>query len=83
MAAVRRVGLRLDQVVIDAQRPSELVRSWAALLGGEPVDRARGWAHVVAPALPKLSFQPVPVGRSGKNRLHLDVEVHEICLVHD
>ncbi|TXR57452.1 VOC family protein [Quadrisphaera setariae] len=68
---------RLDQVVIDAVDPQRLVRFYAALLGGDPVDRARGWSHVQPPGFPKLSFQPVPEPVTGKNRLHLDVEVDD------
>ncbi len=66
---------RLDQVVIDSRQPAALARFWAALLGGQPVDRARGWSHVDAPGFPRLSFQPVPEPRTTKNRLHLDIEV--------
>lgn len=70
--------IRLDQIVIDARRPAELVRFWAGLVGGTAVDRAHGWSHVEPPSLPKLSFQPVPEERSGKNRLHLDLLVDDI-----
>ncbi|MGF1662742.1 MAG: VOC family protein [Kineosporiaceae bacterium] len=66
---------RLDQIVVDCRRPATLVRFWAALLGGEPVDRARGWSHVQPPGFPRISFQPVPEVKVAKNRLHLDVEV--------
>jgi catechol 2,3-dioxygenase-like lactoylglutathione lyase family enzyme len=67
--------VRLGQIVVDSPQPTALVRFWAALLGGEPVDRAHGWAHVQPPGFPRLSFQPVPEAKAGKNRLHLDVEV--------
>jgi RNA polymerase sigma-70 factor, ECF subfamily len=66
---------RLDQIVVDSRDPAAQVRFWAGLLGGEPVDRERGWSHVEPPDFPKLSFQPVPEARTGKNRLHLDVAV--------
>jgi hypothetical protein len=66
---------RLDQIVVDARQPAVLVRFWAALVGGEPVDRALGWSQVDAPGFPRLSFQPVPETKSTKNRLHLDIEV--------
>jgi Glyoxalase-like domain len=72
------VRTRLGQIVVDAADPAALVRFWAALLGGEPVDRARGWSHLDAPGFPRLSFQPVPEAKSGKNRLHLDVEVDAV-----
>lgn len=69
------VRFSLDQIVIDCRRPAVLARFWADLLGGHSVDRARGWSHVDAPGFPRLSFQPVPEVKAGKNRLHLDVEV--------
>jgi hypothetical protein len=67
--------VRLDQIVIDSKDPSPLVRFWAALLGGEPVDRAHSWSHVEPPGFPKLSFQPVAEAKAVKNRLHVDLEV--------
>lgn len=69
----------MDQVVIDCRDPHALVRFWAQLLGGEPVDRARGWSHVEPPGFVRLAFQPVPEAvKADKNRLHLDVEVDDI-----
>lgn len=70
--------VRLDQIVIDCADPSAAARFWARLLGGRPVDRDLGWAHVEAPGLPKISFQPVPEPKAVKNRLHLDLEVDDI-----
>ena len=52
----------LDQIVIDANDPSRLVRFWSSLLGGTPVDREHGWSHVVVPGVARLAFQPVPTG---------------------
>jgi predicted enzyme related to lactoylglutathione lyase len=72
--------MRLQQIVVDSRDPARLVRFWAALLGGEPVDRALGWSHVEPPESPRMSFQPVPESKSIKNRLHLDVEVEDIAL---
>jgi hypothetical protein len=72
---VRRVRIRLQQIVIDSREPARLVRFWAALLGGEPVDRPDGWAYVVPPGFPAMTFQLVPEAKAGKNRLHLDLEV--------
>ena len=62
--------MRLHQVVIDARNPGSLVRFWAALLGGEPVDREMGWAHVEPPDFVRLSFQPVPEDKVVKNVRH-------------
>jgi catechol 2,3-dioxygenase-like lactoylglutathione lyase family enzyme len=72
---VRRVRIRLQQIVVDSREPARLVRFWAALLGGDPVDRPDGWAYVAVPGFPKLTFQLVPEPKEGKNRLHLDLEV--------
>ncbi|MFJ6674446.1 VOC family protein [Actinosynnema sp. NPDC091369] len=70
--------MRLEQIVVDCVDPARLVRFWAGLLGGDPVERGHGWAHVVPPGWPRLSFQPVPEVKAVKNRLHLDVEVDDI-----
>lgn len=71
-------SMRLDQIVVDCRRPSLLVRFWGSLLGGTPVEREHGWAHVEPPGWPRLSFQPVPEEKAVKNRLHLDVLVDDI-----
>lgn len=69
----------VDQWVVNAVEPSALARFWAFLLGGEPVDRADGWARVEgAPGLPRLSFQPTLEPKAGPNRVHLDVRVENI-----
>jgi hypothetical protein len=72
------VRTRLNQIVVDSTDPAALARFWAALIGGEPVGRARGWSQLDALGFPRLSFQPVPEAKAVKNRLHLDVEVDEI-----
>ncbi|MFD0202285.1 MULTISPECIES: VOC family protein [Saccharothrix] len=71
--------MRLDQIVVDCLEPSRLVRFWAELLGGVAVEREHGWAHVVPPGWPRISFQPVPEAKSVKNRLHLDIDVDDIA----
>ncbi|MET3985366.1 VOC family protein [Streptomyces sp. PvR034] len=67
----------LHQLVVDCLDPRSLVRFWAALLGGEPVDRARGWSHVDLPGGLRVAFQPVPEEKAGKNRLHLDIRADD------
>ena len=69
---------RLDEIVIDCHEPARLVRFWAALLGGEPVDREPSWSYVDPPGTPRLAFQAVPEPRTTKNRLHLDLAVPAI-----
>ncbi|MEW9547763.1 VOC family protein [Nonomuraea sp. NPDC050783] len=65
---------RVSQIVVDCRDPRSLVRFWAALLGGDPVDRARGWSHVEPPGGVRMAFQPVAEDKAVKNRLHLDIE---------
>ncbi|WP_326821200.1 VOC family protein [Streptosporangium sp. NBC_01756] len=69
------MSARLNQIVVDCRDPRSLVRFWAALLGGDPVDRARGWSHVEPPGSVRLAFQPVAEDKAVKNRLHLDIAV--------
>lgn len=70
--------MRLEQIVVDSNDPARLVRFWAELLGGEPVEREHGWAHVEPPDGVRMSFQPVPEHKDVKNRLHLDLNVDDI-----
>src|SRR5262245_42855273 len=69
---------RLNQIVVDCRDPQNLARFCAALLGGDPVNRARGWSHVDPPESPRLAFQPVTENKAAKNRLHLDIKVDAI-----
>ncbi|MEU7021938.1 VOC family protein [Streptomyces sp. NPDC046203] len=66
---------RVQEIVFDCAGPAVLVRFWAALLGGTPVDRSPDWSYVDPPGFVRLAFQRVPEGKAAKNRVHLDVEV--------
>ncbi|MFE4590408.1 VOC family protein [Streptomyces laurentii] len=66
---------RVQEIVFDCADPAALVRFWAALLGGTPVDRSPDWSYVDPPGFVRLAFQRVPEGKAVKNRLHLDVGV--------
>lgn len=68
----------LYQIVVDCREPRTLVRFWARLLGGDPVDGAHGWSYVEPPGFARLAFQPVPESKAVKNRLHLDIAVDDI-----
>ncbi|WP_090049644.1 VOC family protein [Lentzea fradiae] len=72
------MDFRLEQVVVDSAEPGRLVRFWAGLLGGEPVERDGGWAHVETPGGVRMAFQPVPERKDVKNRVHLDFVVEDI-----
>jgi predicted enzyme related to lactoylglutathione lyase len=68
---------------IDCIDPVGLAEFWSAVLG-EPLSEALGDpVHYVGlvPGItgaPVVTFQRVPEARTGKNRLHLDVEVSDI-----
>ncbi|MFJ6580980.1 VOC family protein [Streptomyces sp. NPDC091368] len=65
----------VQEIVFDCAAPAALVRFWAGLLGGEPVDRSDDWSYVDPPDFVRIAFQRVPEGKAAKNRLHLDLEV--------
>jgi hypothetical protein len=82
---------KLDQIIIDAVRPSALARFWAALLDGYAVRAydaaelsrlaARGLTPDSDPAVavdgpgPTLFFQQAEEPKTARNRVHLDVAV--------
>ncbi|NAZ86101.1 VOC family protein [Kineococcus indalonis] len=68
----------IDEVVIDCAQPEVLAAFWARVLGGDPVERDEAWWYVVPPGWTQLSFQQVPEVKTVKNRVHLDVRVHDI-----
>ncbi|MEV6247416.1 VOC family protein [Streptomyces sp. NPDC051742] len=67
----------VQEIVFDCADPAVLVRFWAELLGGDPVDRSGDWSYVDPPGFTRLAFQRVPEGKSVKNRLHLDLRVED------
>ncbi|WP_175410060.1 VOC family protein [Streptomyces sp. TRM64462] len=68
----------VSEIVFDCAQPSALVRFWAGLLGGEPVDRGPDWSYVEPPEFVRIAFQKVPEGKAVKNRLHLDLHADDI-----
>jgi catechol 2,3-dioxygenase-like lactoylglutathione lyase family enzyme len=70
------VGLVVSQVVVDAVDPAALAAWWARALGWRVVTEEGedevGLEPAAGTATPWL-FVPVPEGKQGKNRLHLDV----------
>ncbi|MEV6398167.1 VOC family protein [Streptomyces sp. NPDC051907] len=69
---------RIDEIVFDCHDPARLVRFWAGLLGGDPVDRGADWSYVDPPGGVRVAFQRVPEGKSAKNRLHLDLDAGDV-----
>ncbi|ORT60889.1 VOC family protein [Streptomyces sp. CB03238] len=68
----------VSEIVFDCADPAALVRFWAALLGGEPVDRSPDWSYVDPPGFVRVAFQRVPEGKAAKNRLHPDLEAGDV-----
>ncbi|MCB8904408.1 MULTISPECIES: VOC family protein [unclassified Streptomyces] len=73
----------VQEIVFDCADPAALVRFWAGLLGGAPVDRSGDWSYVDPPDFVRLAFQRVPEGKAVKNRVHLDLEVEDPVLAAD
>ncbi|MDQ0945045.1 VOC family protein [Streptomyces sp. V1I1] len=69
---------QIDEIVFDCHDPASLVRFWASLLGGDPVDRSADWSYIDPPGFVRVAFQRVPEGKSAKNRLHLDLDAGEV-----
>ena len=68
---------------IDCLDPVALAGFWASVLGSQVNDVHGGPPHYVsvrptAEGGPWLSFQRVPEAKAVKNRLHLDVTVHDL-----
>ncbi|WP_030378864.1 MULTISPECIES: VOC family protein [unclassified Streptomyces] len=75
---------RLIEVVVDCHDPERLATFWSAVLGWEVIDRDGDTVEIgswdptreefrARQMPPTLIFIPVPEGKTGKNRLHLDV----------
>jgi len=68
-----------SSLAIDCADAARLGQFWADLLGGSIELDADSDAIVRAPGLPRLDFLQVPEGKSGKNRLHLDLAASDVA----
>jgi predicted enzyme related to lactoylglutathione lyase len=69
----------LHEIVVDCANPIALARFWQALIGGEVIEESDDW--IVLDGDDEgfyIGFQRVPERKSGKNRLHLDVDVDDL-----
>ena len=69
----------LHEIVVDCSNPIALARFWQALIGGEVIEEADDW--VVLDGDEEgfyIAFQQVGDRKSGKNRLHIDVDVDDL-----
>ncbi|MCH0540038.1 VOC family protein [Streptomyces sp. MUM 203J] len=73
----------VSEIVFDCADPAGLVRFWAGLLGGDPVDRGPDWSYVEPPGFVRVAFQRVPEGKAVKNRLHLDLHAADVAAAAD
>jgi len=69
------MGSRWYTVVIDSHDPASLARFWAAVLDYGIVFEDEGEVVITKDenTNPGLAFFPVPEGKAGKNRLHIDL----------
>ena len=66
------------QVTFDCADPDRVARFWCEVLGYAAVEDERGTAYAAVDpngVAPRLYFQPVPEGKTVKNRVHLCVRV--------
>lgn len=72
--------MRAANLVMDCSDLERLAAFWGALLEMRVTSREDKWLDLepIHQGVPKLSFQLVPEAKSGKNRLHLDLEVPDI-----
>jgi catechol 2,3-dioxygenase-like lactoylglutathione lyase family enzyme len=69
------VGSQWENLVVDARDPARLARWWAEALGYQVVAEKPKEVEIrrKPDELPGLIFVPVPEGKAGKNRLHIDL----------
>lgn len=75
---------KFTELAIDCADPRGLARFWCSVLGYRIQDEEDGLVTIGPPAIPEgrsrpgpvpptLTFAHVPEGKTGKNRLHIDV----------
>jgi hypothetical protein len=69
---------RLHGLVVDTVDPAAQAQWWAGVIGGTVIHDDRGFSTVEnVPGMPiqTYDFVPVPEPKTGKNRVHLDIDV--------
>lgn len=74
---------RLVSITIDCADPARLASFWSRMLNIAETDQHAGdsgWATVGSRSdnQPRLTFQRVPEPKTGKTRIHLDIQVDDI-----
>ncbi|MDQ6747826.1 MAG: VOC family protein [Candidatus Dormibacteraeota bacterium] len=68
------MSIRVESLAFDCVDVARVGRFWADLLGAELGADPEGYLYIAASGpRPELLFLPVPEGKGGKNRLHLDL----------
>ncbi len=69
------MGATLTEVIVDAADPGRLADFWAAVLGWRRMGTYDGVVEIASPdgRRPTLVFVPVADPKTGKNRVHIDV----------
>ena len=70
---------RLGEVVIDCHDPAKLAEFWQRVLGGDVLRQSHEWVALEPAHGITVSFQLVPEAKTVKNRVHLDVDVHDLA----
>ncbi|WP_344598231.1 VOC family protein [Actinomadura vinacea] len=70
----------MSNVVIDCTDLDVMIAFWGGLLGMKVTERQDDWVDLEALGTdgPLLGFHLVPESKSGKNRVHLDIEVPDV-----
>ena len=67
-------------LVLDCTDPNALAQFWSEALGYTTLGGAGNYVMLVDTdgAQPKLLLQAVPEAKAGKNRMHFDIETHDV-----
>ncbi|HEY5664244.1 MAG TPA: VOC family protein [Ilumatobacter sp.] len=69
----------LHEIIIDCANPEALARFWQAMIGGEVVVETDDWVVLDGDEDGFFfGFQRVSEPKTGKNRIHIDVEVEDL-----
>ncbi|WP_433468154.1 VOC family protein [Spirillospora sp. CA-128828] len=71
---------KVGNIVIDCADLDAMAAFWGRLLGMKTTAASGDWLDLepLGAGGPILSFQRVPEGKKGKNRLHLDLDVPDV-----
>lgn len=70
----------IGNITFDVAHPKEMAEFWAAALHYDVQEAADTWAAIVDPkgVSPRVYFQQPPTPKTGKNRIHLDLNAADM-----